>query len=55
VVGQVAQLGRADEGEVGRVEEEDRPGAEQVLVGHVDELAVLEGGSGERLQLGVDE
>ena len=31
VVGQVAELGRADEGEVGRVEEDDRPLALQVV------------------------
>src|SRR5690606_18584754 len=43
VVGQVAQLGRADEGEVGRVEEEDRPLALQVSFGNFNELALLEG------------
>jgi hypothetical protein len=55
VVGQVAQLGGADEGEVGRVEEHDRPRPLQVGVGDVDELAVVEGGGGEGLDLGVDE
>ena len=44
VVGQVAELGRADEGEVGRVEEHDRPLALEVGVADVDELAVVEGG-----------
>src|SRR5690606_12492708 len=42
VVGQVAQLGRADEGEVGRVEEHDGPLAAQVGVGDLNELAVVE-------------
>ena len=42
VVGEVAELGRADEGEVGRVEEEDRPLAGDVGVGDVDELAVAD-------------
>ncbi len=57
VVGQVLELGRAHEGEVGRVEEHDRPLALalQVGVGDVDELALLEGGGRERLDLGVDE
>ena len=55
VVGEVAELGRADEGEVGRVEEHDGPAATQVGVGDRDELAVLVGGGGERLDLGVDQ
>ncbi len=48
VIGEVTELRRADEGEVGRVEEEDRPLALDVLVGHVDECAVLVRGRGER-------
>ena len=54
VVSHVAQLGRADEGEVGRVEEEDGPLALQVGFGDFDELALLERLSFERLDLGVD-
>jgi hypothetical protein len=55
VVGQVAQFGRADEGEVGRVEVHDRPMALQAGFGQVDELAVVVSGGLERLDLGVDE
>ena len=55
VVGEVAQLGGADEGEVGGVEEHDRPLAAQVAVGDRDERAVVEGGGDEGLDLGVDE
>ena len=55
VVGEVAELGRADEREVGRVEEEDRPLAAQVVAGDVDELAGAEAGCGEGLDLGVHE
>ncbi len=55
VVGEVAELGGADEGEVGGVEEHDRPVAAQVGVGDVDELAVLERRRGEGLDLGTDE
>ena len=55
VVGQVAQLGRADEGEVGRVEEDHGPLALEVGVGDVDELAVVEGGGLEGLDFGVDQ
>jgi hypothetical protein len=55
VVGQVAQLGRADEGEVGRVEEHDGPLALEVVLGDGDELAVVEGGGLEGLDFGVDE
>jgi hypothetical protein len=54
VVGQVAQLGRADEGEVGRVEEDDGPLALEVGVGDGDELAVVEGGGLEGKDFGVD-
>jgi hypothetical protein len=41
VVGHVAELGRAHEGEVGRVEEHHRPLALEVGVADVDELAAL--------------
>src|SRR5690606_12206413 len=54
VVGQVTELGRAHEGEVGRVEEHDRPLAAEVLVGDLDELAVVEGRGLEGLDLGVE-
>ncbi|MPM79922.1 hypothetical protein SDC9_126965 [bioreactor metagenome] len=54
-IGHVAEFGRADEGEVGRVEEEDRPLALQVGIGHGDELAVLVGLDDERLELAVDD
>ena len=37
VVGQIAQLGRADEGEVGRVEHENRPFALERVLGHFGE------------------
>ena len=49
VVGHVAQFGRADEGEVGRVEEEHRPLALDIGVGHLDELAGLVGAGFEKL------
>jgi hypothetical protein len=55
VVGQVTQLGRAHEGEVGGVEEHDGPRALEVRVAHLDELAVAERGGLEGLDLGVDE
>ncbi|MPM17428.1 hypothetical protein SDC9_63817 [bioreactor metagenome] len=55
VVGHVTELGRADEGEVGRVEEEDGPLADGVLVGDLDELPLVEGLRGERQDLGVHE
>jgi hypothetical protein len=55
VGGQVFQLGGAHEGEVGRVEHQHRPLALEALVGDFDELAVLERGGLEGLDLGVDE
>ncbi len=55
VVSQVFQLGRAYEGEVGRVEEYDRPLAFEVSVRDVNESAVLECGSLERFYLAVDD
>ena len=50
-IGQVFQFGRADEGEIRRIEEHDGPLAMQVGFGDIDELAVLEGGRLERLSL----
>src|SRR5690606_3910869 len=41
-VGEIFKLRRADEGEIGGIEEENRPLALHVSVGDVDELAVLE-------------
>ena len=55
VVGQVLKLGRADEGEVGRIEKEDSPFSGHVGVGDGGELAVLEGFGLERLHFGIDE
>ena len=42
VRGEVLELGRAHEGEVGRVEEEQGPVAEHIVLGHFVELIVLE-------------
>jgi hypothetical protein len=47
--------GRANEGEVGWVEEHYRPFAFQVSVGHVYEVAVFVCGSFERFYLAVDD
>ena len=55
IVREVFQLGRADEREVGRVEDDGRPLALQGVLSDVDELAVLIGGCRERLDLGVDQ
>ena len=54
VVSQIAQLGRANEGEVSRVEEDHGPLAFQVSVRHLNEFAIVVGGSVERLDFGVD-
>src|SRR3546814_20395304 len=54
VVGQVTALGGAYEGEVGRVEEHNRLLDIAVLVGHVNELPLAEGGWREGLEMGVD-
>src|SRR5690606_36777757 len=54
VVSTAAQLGGADEGEVGGVEEEYGPLALHVSVGNGDELAVLEHLSGKRLDFSID-
>ena len=53
--GEVFELSRAHEGEVGRVEEEDRPLALQVGVGDGDELAVVVGLGLEGLHFAVDD
>src|SRR3990167_3465716 len=55
VVGSVFDLSRAVEGEGGWHEDQYRPLAFQGLLGHFDELAVVESVSLERLNLGVDE
>ncbi|MNQ61158.1 hypothetical protein D3C85_754690 [compost metagenome] len=55
VVGQVAQLGRADEGEVGRVEEHHGPFALQAGFGDFDEFALVVGGGFERFDFGIDQ
>src|SRR3546814_7593278 len=55
VVGQVFQLGWANEGEVGRVEEHHGPLAFQVGVRNLAEFAVFESGSVERFNLAVDD
>jgi hypothetical protein len=55
VVSQVFQLGWANEGEVGWVEEYDRPLAFQVSVRDLNEVAVFERGSFERFYLAVDD
>jgi hypothetical protein len=55
VVSQVFQLGWANEGEVGWVEENDRPLAFQVSVRHFYEVAVFVCGSFERFYLAVDD
>ena len=55
VVSQVAQFGRADEGEVSRVEEHYRPFAFQVGIAYVDEFAIVKSGSLERFDFGIDQ
>ena len=55
IVGEVFQLGGAHEGEVGGVEENNRPLAVQIGVADVNELAVLQGARLEGLDGGVDE
>ena len=55
VLAEVLELGRADESEVGRIEEQHRPLAGEVLVGDVEEvLARLERGRPERLDGAAD-
>ena len=55
VVGHVAELGGADEGEIGRVEEDHSPLSPKIGLGDLDEFAIPEGGGGERQDLGVDD
>jgi len=55
VVGEVFELRRADEGEVGWIEEENGPLALEVGVGDVEELASLVSGGLEGLDLGVNQ
>ena len=55
VVSQITQFGRTHEGEIGRVEHDDRPLAFEVLVADRDELAVVVRGGLERNDFGVDE
>ncbi len=54
-VSQIAQFGRADEGEICRVEEEHRPFAFQIGFGDGDEIAVVISGGGEGLDFGIDQ
>ena len=54
MIGEIAEFGRANEGEVGRIEEEDRPFALDVGFGDLNELALLESLSFERLDRGID-
>src|SRR3546814_4301034 len=55
MIGQVFEFGRAYEGEIGGIENEDRPFAGHRRVAYVDELAVMEGGRRARLDFGVDQ
>ena len=56
LLAEVFEFGRADEGEVGRVEEEHGPLALHVLFGDFVEIfAGLEGGGGERFDLASDD
>ena len=55
LVSHVAQLSRAHESEVGRVEEKYRPLAFHVCFADLNELAVFEGGSVERFDLAVND
>ena len=41
MIGEVFQFGRADEGEVGGIEEEDRPLAFQIGLGDFNEVPLL--------------
>ena len=51
----VAELGRADEGEVRRVEEDYGPLAAQVLIGYVQPLPIQVGGGGKWQHFGADQ
>ncbi|STT53265.1 Uncharacterised protein [Klebsiella pneumoniae] len=53
MVSHVAQFGRADEGEVSRIEEEDAPAAFGVFLGDFDEFTIFECLVFERFDFGV--
>src|SRR6185312_3644831 len=55
VIGAVAALGRAGEGEIGRIEHDYGPLALERVVGHRHELAVVISGGLEGLYFGVDQ
>ena len=52
VFGEVFKFGRADEGEVSRIEEHDGPLAAEIGFGNIDEVAILESGGLERENFG---
>jgi hypothetical protein len=54
-VGQIAQLGGADEGEIGRVKEEHGPLALDIGFADLDELARLECSCFERFDCAIDD
>lgn len=54
MVSHVAQFGRADEGEVSRIEEEDAPAAFGVFLGDFDEFTIFECLVFERFDFGVN-
>jgi hypothetical protein len=53
-VGQVFQLGGANKGKVGRVEDHHRPFAFHGLVGHFDEFTILKGLYFKRFNFGIN-
>jgi hypothetical protein len=53
--GEVFEFGGANEGEISRVEEKNRPGVLDAFLGHFNEFAAFEGLGFERLDLRVDE
>src|SRR3546814_18040253 len=55
LVGEIFELGRADEGEVGRIEEENRPLARNIGVRHGHELALMVRGGAQRFDLTSDD
>ncbi len=54
VVCHIAQFGRANEGEVSRVEEEDAPAAFSIFLGNFDEFTVFERLVFERFDFGIN-
>ena len=52
VFGEVFKFGRADEGEISRIEEHDGPLAAEIGFGNIDEVAILESGGLERENFG---